>query len=75
VQDQLRGKWKFAGLRVSDCDAVVNIFRDHQFTKTQPEASALAIQRGMDNECIDFAKVKDDPRLPAILRRVYSRGS
>jgi beta-glucosidase len=60
LQDQLRGKWKFQGYVVSDCDAVVNIFRDHHFTKTQPEASALAIQRGMDNECIDFAKVNDD---------------
>ena len=60
LQDQLRNKWKFQGYVVSDCDAVVNIFRDHHFTKTQPEASALAIQRGMDNECIDFAKMKDD---------------
>jgi beta-glucosidase len=60
LQDQLRGKWNFQGYVVSDCDAVVNIFRDHHFTKTQPEASALAIQRGMDNECIDFAKVNDD---------------
>jgi beta-glucosidase len=60
LQDQLRNKWKFQGYVVSDCDAVVNIFRDHHFTKTQPEASALAIQRGMDNECIDFAKVNDD---------------
>ena len=60
LQDQLRGKWGFQGYVVSDCDAVVNIFRDHHFTKTQPEASALAVQRGMDNECIDFAKVNDD---------------
>ncbi len=60
LQDQLRNKWKFQGYVVSDCDAVVNIFRDHHFTKTQPEASALAIQRGLDNECIDFAKVNDD---------------
>ena len=60
LQDQLRGKWRFQGYVVSDCDAVVNIFRDHHFTKSQPEASALAVQRGMDNECIDFAKVKDD---------------
>ncbi len=60
LQDQLRSKWKFQGYVVSDCDAVVNVFRDHHFTKTQPEASALAIQRGMDNECLDFAKVKDD---------------
>jgi beta-glucosidase len=60
LQDQLRGKWNFQGYVVSDCDAVVNIFRDHHFTRTQPEASALAIQRGLDNECIDFAKVSDD---------------
>jgi beta-glucosidase len=60
LQDQLRRKWNFQGYVVSDCDAVVNIYRDHHYTKTQPEASALAIQRGMDNECIDFAKVSDD---------------
>jgi beta-glucosidase len=60
LQDQLRGKWNFQGYVVSDCDAVVNIYRDHHFTKTQPEASGLAIQRGLDNECIDFAKVNDD---------------
>jgi beta-glucosidase len=60
LQDQLRGKWNFQGYVVSDCEAVVNVFRDHHFTKTQPEASALAIQRGMDNECIDFGKVNDD---------------
>ena len=60
LQDQLRGKWGFQGYVVSDCDAVINIFRDHHFTQSQPEASALAVQRGMDNECIDFAKVKDD---------------
>jgi len=61
LEDQLRGKWGFQGYVVSDCGAVVNIFQDHHFTKTQAEASALAVQRGMDNECIDFlAKVTDD---------------
>jgi len=61
LQDQLRGKWGFKGYVVSDCGAIINIFQDHHFTKTQSEASALALQRGMDNECIDFvAKVKDD---------------
>jgi beta-glucosidase len=60
LQDQLRGKWGFQGYVVSDCEAVINIFRDHHFTKSQPEASALAVQRGMDNECVDFGKVKDD---------------
>src|SRR5678816_4553396 len=60
LQDQLRAKWNFQGYVVSDCEAVINIFRDHHFTKTQAEASALSLQRGMDNECIDFSKVKDD---------------
>ncbi len=61
LQNQLRGKWGFRGYVVSDCEAVVNIFRDHHFTKTQAEASALAVRRGMDNECVDFiAKVHDD---------------
>jgi beta-glucosidase len=60
LQDQLRGKWKFQGYVVSDCGAIINIFRDHHFTKTQAEASALAVQRGMDNECFSFGEVKDD---------------
>lgn len=60
LQDQLRGKWNFQGYVVSDCEAIINIFRDHHFTKTQAEASALAVQRGMDNECVDFAKLQDD---------------
>jgi hypothetical protein len=60
LQDQLRGKWGFQGYVVSDCEAIINIFRNHHFTRTQPEASALAVQRGVDNECIDFAKATDD---------------
>ncbi|MGB2627587.1 MAG: glycoside hydrolase family 3 C-terminal domain-containing protein [Candidatus Acidiferrum sp.] len=60
LQNQLRGKWNFQGYVVSDCAAIVNIFRDHHFTETQPEASALAIQRGMDNECLNYADIKDD---------------
>jgi len=61
LQDQLRSKWNFQGYVVSDCGAVINIFSDHHFTKSQAEASALSLQRGMDNECADFfAKVNDD---------------
>jgi len=61
LQEQLRGKWNFQGYVVSDCGAVIDVFQGHHFTKTQPEASALAVQRGMDNECIDFvSKVTDD---------------
>ena len=61
LQDQLRGKWGFKGYVVSDCGAVVDIFNGHHFKPTQPEASAISLQRGMDNECGDyFAKVTDD---------------
>ncbi len=60
LQDQLRGKWNFQGYVVSDCGAIIDIFRGHHFTKTQPEASALAVQRGMDNECLNYADIKDD---------------
>jgi beta-glucosidase len=61
LQDQLRGKWGFKGYVVSDCDAVRNIFNGHHYKPTQPEASAISLQRGMDNECIDFnMKVNDD---------------
>ncbi|MBZ5513342.1 MAG: glycoside hydrolase family 3 C-terminal domain-containing protein [Acidobacteriia bacterium] len=61
LQDQLRGKWGFQGYVVSDCAAVRDIFSGHHYRPTQPQASAISLERGMDNECIDFfAKVKDD---------------
>jgi beta-glucosidase len=60
LQQTLRGAWNFQGYVVSDCDAVRNIFRDHHYRPSQPQASAISVIRGMDNECIDFAKVTDD---------------
>ena len=61
LQDQLRGKWGFKGYVVSDCGAVLDIHEGHKFKPTQPEASGLSLQRGMDNECVDFSfQVKDD---------------
>ena len=60
--DQLRGKWGFKGYVVSDCGAVRDIFDGHHYRPTQAQASAISLQRGMDNECVDFfTKVKDDP--------------
>jgi beta-glucosidase len=61
LQDQLRGAWKFNGYVVSDCDAVVDIFEGHHFTKSQAEAAAISLKRGMDNECADFfTETKDN---------------
>ena len=61
LQDELRGKWGFQGYVVSDCGAVIDIFEGHHYRPTQAQASAISLERGMDNECADFfAKVKDD---------------
>jgi beta-glucosidase len=61
LQHTLRGAWHFQGYVVSDCEAVRDIFSGHRFRPTQPQASAISLLRGMDNECIDFRpKVKDD---------------
>jgi beta-glucosidase len=61
LEDQLRGKWAFKGYVVSDCEAVRNIYSGHHYKPTQAQASAISLQRGMDNECVDFvAKVTDD---------------
>ena len=61
LQDQLRGKWDFQGYVVSDCGAVIEIVQGHHYEPTQAQASAISLQRGMDNECVDSTvKVKDN---------------
>ncbi len=60
LQNELRGAWKFNGYVVSDCDAIVDIFEGHHFTKSQAEAAAVSLKRGMDNECADFFTVTQD---------------
>jgi len=59
LQDQLRGKWGFQGYVVSDCGAVVDIFTGHHYRPTQAQATAISMERGMDNECADYAKLTD----------------
>ncbi len=61
LQDQLRGAWKFNGYVVSDCDAIVDIYEGHHFTKSPAEAAAASLKKGMDNECADFfTETKDN---------------
>ena len=61
LEHTLRGAWQFQGYVVSDCGAVRDVLTGHHYRATQPRASAIALERGMDNECIDFrAKVTDD---------------
>lgn len=47
----LRNEWKFDGYIVSDCDAIVDIYKFHKTTATPEEASALAVKSGCDLEC------------------------
>ncbi len=61
LQNQLRGKWGFQGYVVSDCDAVQDIYRGHHYRPTQAQASAISLERGMDNECYgSVPNSKDD---------------
>ncbi|HEX6624749.1 MAG TPA: glycoside hydrolase family 3 C-terminal domain-containing protein [Pyrinomonadaceae bacterium] len=48
--DILRGEWGFQGYVVSDCGAIDDIFRRHNFTKTPEEASAVAVKQGQISE-------------------------
>jgi beta-glucosidase len=54
LKDLSRGAWKFNGYVVSDCDAIVDVFHGHQFTKSMAKAAAVSMKTGMDNECADF---------------------
>jgi beta-glucosidase len=58
LQHTLRGAWGFQGYVVSDCGAVEDIFNGHHFRPTQAQASAISLERGMDNECFGFAPGK-----------------
>jgi beta-glucosidase len=60
LERTLRGVWQFQGYVVSDCEAVRNIFSSHHYRPSQPQASAIALTRGMDNECIDFGDIRQD---------------
>jgi beta-glucosidase len=61
LQRTLRDAWQFNGYVVSDCGAVRDIFYGHRYRPTQAQSSAISLQRGTDNECVDFLdKVHDN---------------
>jgi beta-glucosidase len=51
LTDILRDRWGFDGQVVSDCDAVADIWRNHNTVRTAAEAAALAIKAGNDLCC------------------------
>lgn len=80
LEHTLRGAWGFKGYVVSDCGAVRDIFSGHHYRATQAQASAISLERGMDNECVDFLdKVTDDhdyrPYIEAVQQGYLSEAS
>jgi beta-glucosidase len=51
LQEHLRDDWDFQGYVVSDCGAANDIFRNHHYAETMPEAMAEAVKSGMDIVC------------------------
>jgi beta-glucosidase len=51
LKDILRGKWNFKGHVVSDCWALVDFYSGHKICDSAVEASALALQAGVNLNC------------------------
>jgi beta-glucosidase len=51
LQKRLREQWGFQGYVVSDCGAVNDIHRNHQYTPTLGEAAVAAVRAGTDLTC------------------------
>jgi beta-glucosidase len=51
MMDILRKEWGFNGYVVSDCGAISDIWKGHQFAKSEAAASAVAVKAGTDLAC------------------------
>ena len=51
LQDTLRSDWGFEGYVMSDCWAVVDIWKHHKIVATPEEAAALAVKNGTELNC------------------------
>ena len=63
LREVLRREWGFRGHVVSDCGALDDIYQGHKMVKTQTEAAAIALARGVDLNCGDtYTKLPDAVR-------------
>lgn len=80
LQKELSSAWGFQGYVVSDCDAVHDIFSGHHYRPTLPQATAISVERGMDNECAGFFSQPNSDRdykafIQAVQRGYLSRSA
>ncbi|WP_369915099.1 glycoside hydrolase family 3 C-terminal domain-containing protein [Xanthomonas sp. NCPPB 3005] len=64
LRDVLRDTWGFDGYVVSDCWAIVDIWKNHKIVATREEAAALAVKHGTELECGE-----EYSTLPAAVRK------
>ena len=50
-EELLRGQWGYKGYVLSDCWAVVDIWKNHKIVATPEEAAALAVKNGTQLDC------------------------
>ncbi|RRN55654.1 glycoside hydrolase family 3 protein [Pseudoxanthomonas sp. SGNA-20] len=51
LRDLLRQQWGFDGYVMSDCWAIVDIWKNHRIVETPEEAAALAVKNGTELNC------------------------
>ena len=65
AEDILRGQWGFKGYVLSDCWAVVDIWKNHKIVATPEEAAAHAVKNGTQLDCGETYA----PSIPVAVRK------
>ena len=66
VNDVLRDEWGFQGYVIADWTAVEGIEKNMKYASSQPEAAAMAIKAGVDQECFRRRLEKFAPMVYAL---------